>query len=43
MPNNFINNNTNECLKDRITTLVTASSELKFLVGFFYLSGIKAL
>ena len=43
MSNNFITNNVCKSLKDRINALVTASAELKFLVGFFYFSGIKEL
>ena len=43
MSNSFITNSDLKILKERINTLVTASSELKFLVGFFYFSGIKEL
>jgi len=40
MPNNFITNNKNtKNLKSRINTLISISTELKFLVGFFYFSG----
>ena len=40
MINNFITNTEKTIsLKDRLEKLITASSELKFLVGFFYFSG----
>lgn len=40
MSNNFITNNgDNNSLKKRLETLISASKELKFLVGFFYFSG----
>lgn len=40
MANNFIiNNKTQKSLKGRLNTLIGISEELKFLVGFFYLSG----
>lgn len=40
----FITNATNQPkLKDRINTLVKDAEELKFLVGFFYFSGIQEL
>ena len=40
MTNNFITNNgDNATLKKRLETLISASKELKFLVGFFYFSG----
>ncbi|PZX92787.1 helicase [Flavobacterium aquariorum] len=40
MSNNFITNNgDNATLKKRLETLISASKELKFLVGFFYFSG----
>ncbi len=40
MNNNFINNNNeNASLKKRLEKLISASQELKFLVGFFYFSG----
>ena len=42
MPN-FINNNGNVNLKDRLLELISKSQELKFLVGFFYFSGIREL
>ncbi len=41
--NNFITNSDTKSLKDRISQLVQQSSELKFLVGFFYFSGINEL
>lgn len=37
--NNFITNNKSTSLKKRLEKLITASQELKFLVGFFYFSG----
>lgn len=38
--NNFITNSTESItLKERLQKLINASSELKFLVGFFYFSG----
>ena len=40
MNNNFItNSDAATSLKERLQKLITASSELKFLVGFFYFSG----
>lgn len=39
----FINNTGNKVLKDRISKLIGFSKELKFLVGFFYFSGIREL
>jgi len=40
----FITNNSeHKTLKERLKTLIEKSSELKFLVGFFYFSGIKEL
>lgn len=39
----FINNTGSEVLKDRISKLISFSKELKFLVGFFYFSGIREL
>ena len=39
----FINNTENKILKDRISQLIGISKELKFLVGFFYFSGIREL
>lgn len=40
---NFITNTVTKDLKKRLTQLITKSEELKFLVGFFYFSGIKEL
>ncbi|MEK7079309.1 MAG: helicase-related protein, partial [Patescibacteria group bacterium] len=40
---NFITNNENVDLKQRLIELIKKSDELKFLVGFFYFSGIKEL
>ncbi|MBN1367035.1 MAG: DEAD/DEAH box helicase family protein [Dehalococcoidales bacterium] len=39
----FITNTENKVLKDRISQLISISKELKFLVGFFYFSGIREL
>ena len=39
----FITNTGENNLKDRINTLIKQSVELKFLVGFFYFSGIREL
>ena len=39
----FITNDSDKKLKDRIAELITHSKELKFLVGFFYFSGIREL
>jgi len=39
----FINNTENKFLKERISQLISISKELKFLVGFFYFSGIREL
>ena len=39
----FINNTENKILKERISQLISISKELKFLVGFFYFSGIREL
>ena len=39
----FITNNENRILKERISELIGFSKELKFLVGFFYFSGIREL
>ncbi|NPA80891.1 MAG: helicase [Thermotogae bacterium] len=43
MPNNFITNTKERILRDRIRTLIKCSRELKFLVGFFYFSGLSEL
>lgn len=40
---NFINNSNSRNLKSRLVELIRKSDELKFLVGFFYFSGIQAL
>ena len=40
---NFITNSGAENLKKRLTDLIINSEELKFLVGFFYFSGLKEL
>jgi superfamily II DNA or RNA helicase len=40
---NFITNSEEKNLKKRLTLLIKNSKELKFLVGFFYFSGIKEL
>jgi len=42
MPNFITNNQTND-LKKRLIELIQKSDELKFLVGFFYFSGIEEL
>ena len=39
----FITNESNKKLKDRFAELIGHSKELKFLVGFFYFSGIREL
>ena len=39
----FITNDANKILKQRISELISFSKELKFLVGFFYFSGIREL
>lgn len=40
---NFITNNDSKDLKKRLLELIQKSDELKFLVGFFYFSGIREL
>ena len=40
---NFITNSSAENLKNRLSDLIISSEELKFLVGFFYFSGLKEL
>lgn len=40
---NFITNNDSSDLKSRLVELIKKSEELKFLVGFFYFSGIREL
>lgn len=41
--NNFITNQQTKDLRKRINELVKNSEELKFLIGFFYFSGIREL
>jgi len=41
--NNFITNSEKKQLKTRLAQLISSSTELKFLVGFFYFSGIREL
>jgi len=41
--NNFITNSSTRQLKKRILELLTQSEKLKFLVGFFYFSGLQEL
>jgi superfamily II DNA/RNA helicase len=40
---NFITNQPEKILKNRLNTLIRVSNELKFLVGFFYFSGVQEL
>ena len=40
---NFITNDDDKDLKKRLVELVENSTEMKFLVGFFYFSGIREL
>jgi len=40
---NFITNSESDNLKNRLVDLISKSDELKFLVGFFYFSGIYEL
>lgn len=40
---NFITNSNTTSLKKRLLELIEKSKELKFLVGFFYFSGVKEL
>ncbi|MBU1683302.1 hypothetical protein KJ742_05130, partial [Patescibacteria group bacterium] len=40
---NFITNDDADDLKKRLIQLIQKSEELKFLVGFFYFSGIREL
>lgn len=40
---NFITNSETKSLKKRLVELIQKSEELKFLVGFFYFSGIREL
>ncbi|WKZ69975.1 MAG: helicase-related protein [Melioribacteraceae bacterium] len=41
--NNFITNSQKKQLKTRLLELLSKSNELKFLIGFFYFSGLKEL
>lgn len=41
--NNFITNSQEKQLRTRLLELLSKSNELKFLVGFFYFSGLKEL
>lgn len=41
--NNFITNQSTKDFKGRIIQIIKNSDELKFLVGFFYFSGIREL
>jgi hypothetical protein len=43
MSQNFITNAQERTLEGRLRTLIKHSKELKFLVGFFYFSGVQAL
>ena len=43
MQNNFITNNGKSDLRTRLLELVENSEEMKFLVGFFYFSGVREL
>jgi len=40
---NFITNQPTKDLKSRLVQLISRSKEMKFLVGFFYFSGIREL
>jgi len=40
---NFVTNSDAENLKKRLSEVIISSEELKFLVGFFYFSGLKEL
>ncbi len=40
---NFITNSSTKLLKKRLLELLSKSNELKFLVGFFYFSGLREL
>jgi hypothetical protein len=42
-PSTFITNNETKLLKERISSIIGFSKELKFLVGFFYFSGVREL
>ena len=39
----FITNDANKVLKERLSELIGFSQALKFLIGFFYFSGIREL
>ncbi len=39
----FITNEKNKQLKQRIAELIKSSKELRFLVGFFYFSGMVVI
>ncbi|HSH64205.1 MAG TPA: SNF2-related protein, partial [Bacteroidia bacterium] len=41
--NNFITNSQKKQLKTRLLELLSKSNELKFLIGFFYFSGLREL
>jgi len=43
MQSTFITNDTNKVLKERLSELIGFSKALKFLIGFFYFSGIREL
>jgi len=43
MAQNFITNTPEKTLEERLKTLIKCSKELKFLVGFFYFSGVRTL
>jgi len=43
MANNFITNSNTKILKKRLLELLPETKELKFLVGFFYFSGLREL
>jgi len=43
MAQNFITNTPEKTLDERLKTLIKHSKELKFLVGFFYFSGVRTL
>ena len=43
MATNFITNEAGKSLNERLIELIESSDELKFLVGFFYFSGLTEL
>ena len=43
MATNFITNEAGKSLNERLIELIECSDELKFLVGFFYFSGLTEL